>query len=364
MNLIEVKPIKLSEKFQIPFHIITNGFSKLDRIISPNVIGWVGVTMSPCESDKEDFLEFPTIAIQYYRERGVNKVIVETKHMGSRACIFYDSKSNNLKVYSRGLFEIKLTDDERKDLLKDCKSICFFYGYEGFILDCEMEPWSRLSKNLINEDFLYPIKAYESKYGSTENSKRTKKMVNTYAADKPTVFFCFDIPVIKKDEKWQTNENIFTPYSILNSSFKIIKTVKHSDIFEIGRESLDLVINKFLFLTKYENDYPYEGIVIKLLDRQLHSNHILPPYIKCRGKDYLRIIYGIDYDQEIETLKKRPLKKKRIQSIQEYYVNLMINKCWIEYMNGNKEKENELMYLIAAYLGLREYGARKIDATL
>jgi len=51
---------------------------------------------------------------------------------------------------------------------------------------------------------------------------------------------------------------------------------------------------------------------------------LLQPAIKCRGREYLRIIYGPDYDrpENLERLKKRGLGPKRQMAIRETALGL------------------------------------------
>jgi protein phosphatase len=51
---------------------------------------------------------------------------------------------------------------------------------------------------------------------------------------------------------------------------------------------------------------------------------LLQPAIKCRGREYLRIIYGPDYDQpkNLERLKKRGLGFKRHLALREFALGL------------------------------------------
>ena len=45
-------------------------------------------TISPSETSQRDgFLEHPAEALDYYRRAGVNEVVCEAKHMGSRAIV-------------------------------------------------------------------------------------------------------------------------------------------------------------------------------------------------------------------------------------------------------------------------------------
>ena len=51
---------------------------------------------------------------------------------------------------------------------------------------------------------------------------------------------------------------------------------------------------------------------------------VIQPAIKCRGKEYLRIIYGPDYDEPIhlKRLKGRGLSKKRALALQEFALGI------------------------------------------
>lgn len=65
-----------------------------------------------------------------------------------------------------------------------------------------------------------------------------------------------------------------------------------------------------------------EGMVVKPLrpisrDRR---GRVLQPGIKCRGRDYLRILYGPDYDAPptLEALRSRTLRHKRAMALREF----------------------------------------------
>jgi protein phosphatase len=64
-----------------------------------------------------------------------------------------------------------------------------------------------------------------------------------------------------------------------------------------------------------------EGMVVKPMDFITRdSRGILQPALKCRGKEYLRIIYGPEYDlpQHIERLRKRGIGAKRSLALREF----------------------------------------------
>jgi protein phosphatase len=69
-----------------------------------------------------------------------------------------------------------------------------------------------------------------------------------------------------------------------------------------------------------------EGMVVKpeqFLARG-ESNRLLQPAVKCRGQDYLRIIYGPDYDEEgnLVRLRRRGLNAKRSLASREFALGL------------------------------------------
>jgi protein phosphatase len=62
-----------------------------------------------------------------------------------------------------------------------------------------------------------------------------------------------------------------------------------------------------------------EGMVVKPLDFVVKGPHgLVQPAIKCRGREYLRIIYGPEYTAHLEVLRQRSLKAKRLLALREF----------------------------------------------
>ena len=64
-----------------------------------------------------------------------------------------------------------------------------------------------------------------------------------------------------------------------------------------------------------------EGMVIKPMNWiQKNKRTLIQPAVKCRGREYLRIIYGPEYTKEkyMRRLKKRGLGRKRNLAIREF----------------------------------------------
>jgi protein phosphatase len=68
-----------------------------------------------------------------------------------------------------------------------------------------------------------------------------------------------------------------------------------------------------------------EGMVVKPLGfTALRGTELLQPAVKCRGKEYLRIIYGPEYTLggNLNRLKKRSLSKKRALALNEFALGI------------------------------------------
>jgi protein phosphatase len=128
--------------------------------------------MSPCETSKVDeYLEYPSEAFNYFRGVGVEKVICEEKHMGSRAIVIVAKNEEAVRktfgiegegigvVYTRtgrAYFNDKETEQA---LLQRVNAALFHSGfYERFqtewvCLDCELMPWSAKAQSLIEGQY-------------------------------------------------------------------------------------------------------------------------------------------------------------------------------------------------------------------
>ena len=68
-----------------------------------------------------------------------------------------------------------------------------------------------------------------------------------------------------------------------------------------------------------------EGMVIKPMEFVAKGNRgLLQPAIKCRGREYLRIIYGPEYTQSknMERLRNRGLRGKRSLALREFALGI------------------------------------------
>jgi protein phosphatase len=66
-----------------------------------------------------------------------------------------------------------------------------------------------------------------------------------------------------------------------------------------------------------------EGMVVKPDEGIVRGRHgLVQPGVKCRGREYLRIIYGPDYPDHLDRLRQRSLGRKRSLALREYALGL------------------------------------------
>src|SRR5260221_14477937 len=68
-----------------------------------------------------------------------------------------------------------------------------------------------------------------------------------------------------------------------------------------------------------------EGMVVKPLDFVTRSAHdLVQPAVKCRGREYLRIIYGPEYlePENLQRLRQRGLARKRSLALREFALGM------------------------------------------
>jgi len=137
---------------------------------------------------------------------------------------------------------------------------------------------------------------------------------------------------------------VFAPFHLLATENKTYFDKQHSwhlenikQICDCNKKHLMVTSNRIVDLQSQDDiqkaidwwmditEKGSEGMVVKPLDYITYYNKkIVQPALKCRGKEYLRIIYGPEYDlnQNLQKLKNRNLKMKRESAIREFVLGL------------------------------------------
>lgn len=339
--------------------------------INPKWLIYLPPTMSPCAtSDLPDFLEHPTQAINYYQKRGIDQIICEEKHMGSRAVlVICKDEATALKRFGitnegigvcytrtgRNFFTNPVIAREFLDRVVKALTKSQFWAKhqtDWVCLDAELMPWSAKAQSLLTEQYAAVGASAQNSLTEVESALQkaldrgidgAKSFLEKFGYKKTAIAkyikayrnYCWSVNSVEdyklapfhilategavhvdKNHEWHmenikeiclADEKMFevTPY-------KIIKTQKP--------ESIQAAIDWWLDLT----DKGGEGMVVKPYDFIVYGKGLLQPAVKCRGREYLRIIYGAEYDlpETMKRLKHRGLARKRSLALREFALGI------------------------------------------
>ena len=351
----------------------------------PHWLIYLPPTMSPCATSGLDgFLEHPLEAFEYFRLRGVSNVVCEKKHMGSRAVIILCRNAEGAKkrfgvtdgsrgiIYSRTgrrFFDGAETETALLDRLDAVLTQTGFwsdFATDWVCLDTELMPWSEKAQGLIRTQYAATgsagrgsldaaVKALEMACARKNLSFDVGDSVSGQNADPVELLARFRAK--KEDigkyidayrEYCWTVKTVddfrIAPFHILAAEGKVFSDQKHVWHMETIRkyitgvdpvfmetpyicvdtrseESVNSGVRWWLDLTGSGG----EGMVVKPETFIAKENgKLLQPAVKCRGSEYLRIIYGAEYLEKdhLQRLKKRGLKRKRMLALKEFALGM------------------------------------------
>ena len=359
-----------NEKINIPEELAQLAIDEYSfKLNNLERIPFIAPTISPgLVSSEIDYLEHPMEIFKEYKKKGCNKIIGELKHMGSRAiiCIFkneeiayeYTGHKDKIYIYSRRgykFFNDNIVIDKLQKLLDETNYFST-YNIDFEIWDCEILPWNIKGQGLLNQEYIPVITAANSLYNklnklqnpelrksmieyfnkTTNNIEQFKKQLNNY---------CWDCDI---------NNIKIAPFHVLANNKGTYFTYSHIDHlnhFDILKENNDFIIDTPYVIVDLNNEKSmneaidfwkditskgYEGLMFKTFNFiEFDKDELIIPMLKCRGKEYLRIIYGINYDMQgiINEYKKRHTSLKRKKHIQQ-------TKLGIESLNRFIKKED------------------------
>lgn len=356
-----------------------------------NVKHWSG-TISPAPPCKETSeIESAKLAYEELKnEEG--QVIVQPKYMGSYCAVYLTKNIEETKFFSRNGYEIGRENDKRvsrEELINACSEIHKEYFEDNPLnvqmirLEAELLPWSALGKGLIESEY----KNYGNTHSANLNFFEThlKKKIEILSVDD------FDLENNFFERQWR-NLNIFkkdTRFNDIdtyrNSVNKFNKQVELygsegsvelkffnvlSTVFEHGTEGVahtnlpfeGKIVNSYEELNDYiieQQNNDMEGVMVKPINKNHASG--LPMY-KVRFKDYLQLIYGIDFDYGYDYyLQKRRIDKKRNQSIKDFRIKNQLLKINCNDLN---EDNSEYMNLLAKAIKYDDYATEHLDKNL
>jgi protein phosphatase len=340
-------------------------------VVNPKWLIYLPPAMSPCETSREPgLLEHPAEAFAYYLHEGVAKVVCEEKHMGSRAVIIVCRDEDvarrrfgviddgygicytrtGRRFFDEGPLEAKMLSRVRSAL--DTTDFWEKFSTDWVCLDCELMPWSVKAQTLLLQQYAavgaasraalseavallheaseagIDTSALLAMYGDRE--KLAAQYVQAYRHYCWPVHSVDDLKLAPfhilatrrgvhadKDHLWHMD----TLAEICRADEQVLLATPYKIVDLTNPASVEEGISWWTELTARGG----EGMVIKPLDfiaRQ--RNGIIQPAIKCRGSEYLRIIYGPEYDvpANLERLRNRGLGTKRSLALREFALGI------------------------------------------
>jgi protein phosphatase len=335
----------------------------------PRWLIYLPPTMSPTGTTSEPgLLEHPKDAFDYFFSSGVGKVVCEEKHMGSRAVVVVcraeaaATKRFGIRGDGSGIVYTRtgrrFFDDRsvEAELLERLRAAITAAGYweqfasDWFCLDCELMPWSAKAQDLLKHQYAavgsaaraalaeaVPVletaharHAGDDAVGATatqyaQRRRRVGQFVDAYRR------YCWSVRSV--------DDLKLAPFHLLASEGKAHVDMDHtwhmqtlSKLAECGpplmatehrvvdlsdAHSTGAGIGWWEELTGRGG----EGMVVKPLEFAVRgSRGLVQPAVKCRGKEYLRIIYGPEYDapENLSRLRSRGLAAKRSLALREF----------------------------------------------
>jgi protein phosphatase len=345
--------------------------------VDPRWLIYLPPTMSPCEtSAREDYLEYPTEALSYYRTHGVDRVVCQEKHMGSRVVLVvcrdeavsakrFDVESSGLGVcYSRtGRPFFSESDTEQALLTRVCDAVTAAGLWDELesdwlALDCELMPWSAKAQALLRTQYAPVAAAGQSSLAQVGEALVTaagngldvstlqatvsqrSDAIGAYA----TAYrqYCWPVEGLSGlklapfhilagasrvysdcDHGWHmsTLDRMCVADAEAHPEVPVLQPTNRIEVDTTDADSVAAATAWWESLTASGG----EGMVVKPWSFVARGDKgVLQPAVKCRGREYLRIIYGPDYlaEENLERLRHRGLGRKRSLAMREFSLGL------------------------------------------
>jgi len=333
----------------------------------PHWLIYLPPTMSPSEtSSLSDYLEYPTEAFSYFRKNGVGQVVCEEKHMGSRAVVIVcrDVKCARERFgvidgrvgvcYTRtGRPFFPQLGEESEFIARIQQAVTRAGFWEEFqsdwlCIDCELMPWSAKARELIQRQY-----ASVGAAGVNSLAAAVEALAHSPAAKE------FTLPYEQRLERVQQYRDAYRRYCWPVNSLSDYRLAPFHLLASEGAVHVDktnrwhmetlhrlaaadpafVVATPFLEVDLADDSAVEpasrwweeltakggEGMVVKPLDFIARGpKGLVQPALKCRGREYLRIIYGPEYtaDDQLPKLRKRGVSGKRSLAAREFSLGI------------------------------------------
>ncbi|MGA2988761.1 MAG: polynucleotide kinase-phosphatase, partial [Terriglobia bacterium] len=339
--------------------------------VNPKWLIYLPPTMSPPETSREKgLLEHPNEAFAYYRHEGIPKVVCEEKHMGSRAVVIVcrdeEAAKKHFGIIGEGIgicytrtgrrfFTDLNLENEFLARVHSCASAAHIWDdlqTDWVCMDCELMPWSAKAQELLRQQYAPTGSAARAALSETvtelqrasqhqpeigvllERYKSRQAMAELYVQAYRQ--YCWPVQTL--------NDLKLAPFHLMASEGAVHIDKPHMWHMEIAARLSDggagLLISTATLVIDLTDDASQkqgiawweehtgrggEGMVVKPIEFIARGRHgPAQPAVKCRGREYLRIIYGPEYtmDENLQRLRSRALGTKRSLALREFALGI------------------------------------------
>jgi protein phosphatase len=334
---------------------------------NPKWLIYLPPTMSPTETTQEvGLLEHPAEAFAYFRQEGVSSVVCEEKHMGSRSvvvvCRDEDVSRKRFGVIGEGIgvcitrtgrrfFDSSELESQFLSRIRDAADRAGIWGAlktDWICLDAELMPWSAKAQELLRRQYAAVGAAAQCAFPQAlagldqaapqdpelaklrdhvrERASLTDRFVAAYRRYCWTVQSLDDLKLapfhlmasegrtyFDRDHLWHMQ----TLAGLCDADPRLLLATKHRHVDLVDAASQQQAINWWTEHTERGG----EGMVVKPLQFVTRGRRgVVQPAVKCRGREYLRIIYGPEYTLPVhlDRLRSRGVGRKRSLAQREF----------------------------------------------
>jgi protein phosphatase len=335
----------------------------------PKWLLYLPPTMSPAETSRRpDLLEHPDEAFAYYRAAGVATVLCEEKHMGSRAVVVVcrnaeaarrrfgvlgDSSGICYTRTGRRFFDDPALEAAFLARVRDAVGASGLWdelATDWLCLDCELMPWSAKAQELLRRQYAAVGAAGRASLGAALTALDQAAARGLDVAELRSWYGeragMLDAYTAAYGRYWWPVEALadlrLAPFHLLASEGAVHTNKDHrwhmgtlARLAAADDQAAQLIMSTRVCEVELADEASVaagvawweeltggggEGMVIKPLDVLARGpKGLLQPAIKCRGREYLRIIYGPEYaaPANLERLRARSVGAKRALALRE-----------------------------------------------
>lgn len=336
--------------------------------VDPRWLIYLPPTMSPSEtSAQEGYLERPEEALAYYRGQGVGTAVCQQKHMGSRAVVIVGKSAAALRrrfgvagealgvVYTRTGRPFFADRSAEQGLLGKVAAAAEAAGLwreldtDWLCLDCELMPWSAKAQSLLREQYAPTAAAGEAALQTAALALQTAAQREVLAEPLKELLArtegrLRDVAAYRAAYRgycWPVHglaDLRLAPFHLLASEGKAYTDRDHvwhmQTLARLCAADPSLLVATPYKVVDVEDEASCasaalwweeltrqggEGMVVKPFEfAAVGPKGLAQPAVKCRGREYLRIIYGPEYTRQLPRLRERGLGAKRSLAIREF----------------------------------------------